>query len=84
MNTLLNAILFVGFAFTLSCLGPMIDDHSAEQEQAREAIKQQRAQQRFEKAAQEMCGMNAAWTDLGDGVIQCFSKKGRKTVKVSM
>ena len=84
MNALLNALLMVGFAFALSFLGPAIDDHSAEQEQAREALKQQRTQQRFEKAAQEICGMNAAWADLGDGVIQCLSKHGRRTLKVAM
>jgi len=84
MNALFNAILMVGFAVALSYLGPAIDDHGAEQEQAREALKQQRAQQRFEKAAAEMCGMNAAWADLGEGVVQCINKHGKKLARVSM
>ena len=36
---------------------------------------------RFERAAQEMCGIQAAWADLGNGVIQCLTHHGRKTRK---
>lgn len=38
-------------------------------------------QLRFEKAAQAMCGSEAAWADLGNGSVQCMTKHGRKTIK---
>jgi len=84
MNSLINALLMVGFAILLSFVGPALDDNSKEHSTAKEAIEQQKKAQRFEKAAQAVCGTNAAFTDLGDGVIQCLTKKGRKTMKVTM
>lgn len=40
-----------------------------------------RAQARFEAAAQALCGgPNAAWADLGDGAVQCSTKRGHKTL----
>ena len=32
---------------------------------------------RFELAAQEMCGTNATWLDLGDNTIRCVNKHGK-------
>ena len=34
---------------------------------------------RFERAAAEICGINASFTEIGNGVIQCATKHGRKT-----
>ena len=45
---------------------------------------EQRAQARFEKAAQAMCGENAGWTKLENGAVQCFTKTGRKAQKVQL
>jgi hypothetical protein len=45
---------------------------------------EQRAQARFEKAAQQMCGENSGWTQLENGSVQCFTKRGHKTQKVQL
>ena len=42
---------------------------------------QDNAHSRFEKAAIEICGPNAAFADLGDGVIQCLQHTGRKAAR---
>lgn len=84
MNSLINALLLVGFAIVLSVVGPALDDNSKEHTVAKEAIEQQKKTQRFEKAAQAVCGVNAAFTDLGDGVIQCLTKRGKPTIKTSL
>jgi len=84
MNSLINALLMVSFAVLLSFVGPALDDNSKEHSTAKEAIEQQRKAQRFEKAAQAVCGVNAGFTDLGDGVIQCLTKRGRPTIRTSL
>ena len=35
---------------------------------------------RFAKAAASVCGANAAWELLGDGAVQCRTKRGHKTI----
>jgi len=45
---------------------------------------EQRAQARFEKAAQQMCGENSGWARLENGAVQCFTKRGKKTSKVQL
>jgi len=50
----------------------------------RAARTEQERQQRFEAAAQAMCGENAAWKLLDDGSIQCFTHRGFKTKKVTL
>lgn len=62
-------------------------DHSTELAQAADleaAIRAEDAQERFERAAQEMCGENSAWRLQPDGAVQCFTKRGAKTRKVSL
>jgi len=49
-----------------------------------EAPPEVRKQARFEKAAAEICGVNAAWADLGNGVIECFQHNGRRAGKVAI
>ena len=44
----------------------------------------QERQQRFEAAAQQMCGENAGWRLLADNVVQCFTHRGHKTKKVQL
>lgn len=39
---------------------------------------------RFAKAAAAVCGPNAAAKDLGDGMVQCYTHKGRKTVRAAL
>lgn len=41
-------------------------------------------QSRFERAAQQMCGPNAAWTQIDDTVIQCMLHTGKKAQKVAI
>ena len=38
-------------------------------------------QTRFERAAAQICGINASFTEIGNGVIQCATKHGRKTMR---
>ena len=74
----------------LAGLGPAldgIDDHSAEWAQADDlqaAINRAIAEQRFAKAAQDMCGPQAAWQQLADGSVQCRTKHGRPTITVQV
>ena len=89
MNHAINWTLAVAVAAVLSTAylldGP--SDHQAAIDAAADAKAtqaEQRAQARFEKAAQAMCGDNAGWTKLENGAVQCFTKTGRKTQKVQL
>lgn len=62
-----------------------IDDHSAENAQAvdlQAAIVASIAQERFDRAAQAVCGPQAAWVQLNDGSVQCSTKYGKPTITV--
>ncbi len=66
-------------------------DWPAEIEAAQDAVAaykaaktEQERQQRFEAAAQQLCGENAGWKMLEDGVIQCYTHRGAKTRKVTL
>ena len=89
MNHAINWTLAVLTALVLSTAylldGP--SDHQAAMDAAADAKAtqaEQRAQARFEKAAQQMCGENSGWTKLENGAVQCFTKTGRKTQKVQL
>jgi hypothetical protein len=89
MNHLINWTLAALTALVLSTAylldGP--SDHQAAMDAAADAKAtqtEQRAQARFEKAAQQMCGDNAGWTQLENGAVQCFTKRGHKTQKVQL
>jgi hypothetical protein len=89
MNHAINWTLASLTALVLSTAylldGP--SDHQAAMDAANDAKAtqaEQRAQARFERAAQEMCGDNAGWTQLENGSVQCFTKTGRKTQKVQL
>lgn len=66
--------LAFAMAALLAYVGPQIDDHSGESAAAKQA-----AQERLAKAAQKICGINAAWEIKGD-VLQCLTHRGFKTV----
>ena len=89
MNHAINWTLAVSVALLLSTAylldGP--SDHQAAMDAAADAKatqREQRAQARFEKAAQAMCGENAGWAKLENNAVQCFTKTGRKTQKVQL
>jgi hypothetical protein len=89
MNHAINWTLAVATALVLSTAylldGP--SDHQAAIDAAADAKAtqtEQRAQARFEKAAQQMCGDNAGWKLLENGAVQCFTKRGHKTQKVQL
>ena len=89
MNQIINWTLAVAVSLALSTAylldGP--SDHQAAIDAAADAKAtqaEQRAQARFEKAAQAMCGENAGWTKLENGTVQCFTKRGHKTQKVQL
>lgn len=80
----------IALAIALSALGPAldgIDDHHAEWAQADDlqaALIRATDEKRFAQAAQAMCGPQAAWEQLHDGSVQCRTKYGRPTVKVTV
>ena len=89
MNHAINWALAVAVAVVLSTAylldGP--SDHQAALDAAanvKATQAEQRAQARFEKAAQAMCGENSGWTKLENGSVQCFTKRGHKTQKVQL
>lgn len=89
MNHAINWCLAALAALVLSTAylldGP--SDHQAAQDAAADAKATQREQAalaRFEKAAQQMCGENSGWTQLDNGSVQCFTKRGKKTSKVQL
>jgi hypothetical protein len=89
MNHAINWTLAVATALVLSTAylldGP--SDHQAAMDAAADAKATQREQAalaRFEKAAQQMCGENSGWTQLENGSVQCFTKRGKKTLKVQL
>ena len=78
-----TTILAVAIAALLCWLGPALDDHSAEWDESANLADAQRAadaRQRFERAAQQICGPQSPFTELADGSIQCHDRRGRKTI----
>lgn len=75
-----NAVFVLAVVFLLSWLGPAIDDCSAERDQASamEYLQRQAGQRdRFERAAQRMCGPQSPWIEVSPGVIQCLTRHGK-------
>lgn len=74
----------------LAALGPALDhmdDHSAEfavADDLQAAINRAVAEQRFARAAQDLCGPQAAWQQLADGSVQCRTKYGKPTITVQV
>lgn len=64
-----------------------LDDNGHEMQESadlQDAIKTEAADARFARASAEICGENAAALDLGDGSIQCLTKRGHKTRRVAL
>lgn len=79
--------LLICFALSASYLLDSPSDHSAAQADAislSDALKAQASELRFAKAAAAVCGPNAAAKDLGDGMVQCYTHKGHKTIKAAL
>jgi len=82
-----NLALAGALAATLVFGGALLDDHSAEFDTARDledAQAQAKATQVYEAKVQQLCGENAGWMRLEDGVIQCYTHRGAKTRTVTM
>lgn len=72
-------ILTAAVAWALGVLGPSLDDHSTEVEQAKDLEDAQRAaeaRKRFEKGAQHLCGPQSSWREISNGVIECKARRG--------
>lgn len=72
-------IMAAAVAWALGVLGPSLDDHSTEVEQAKDLEDAQRAaeaRKRFEKGAQRICGPQSVWREVSQNVIRCVSKRG--------
>ncbi len=83
-NAALVAFLTVAIFWLSGVLGPSLEDHRGESAAARQAIRELAQQERFAKAAQAMCGPNAAYEDLGNGEVQCFTHRGKKTIRATL
>jgi hypothetical protein len=85
-NWLLALAVVALYALVAHLDGPT--DHSTEHTQAlalKDAVQTAQAKERYLKAARALCGSeNATATDLGDGTVQCFTKRGKKTVQVAL
>ena len=77
-----TAILTLSAVSLLGWFGPSldIDDHSTDRDQASalEHLHREYArQQRFERAAQSMCGPQSPWVEVSPGVVQCLTRYGK-------
>lgn len=77
MRVITTAALAALLAVTMGWLplSPAMGDHDTQD---------LKRQSNFEKAAQAMCGSQAAFADLGNGVIQCMLHTGKKAQKVAI
>lgn len=84
------AILLAAFLAAALLLGPMLDgipDQSAEWDTSHDlqvAIQQATARNRFEQAAQKLCGPQSPWEELPDGSVQCRTRYGKPTITVKV
>ena len=84
IKTTIIAVAMVG---ALCWLGPSLDDHSDEWDQAvtlQDAINAAIHQEKFAVAAQALCGPQASWQQLNDGSVQCKTKHGKPTITVQV
>lgn len=78
------AMMLAG-AGNLDNLSP--SDIQAEWDQStalQDAIKAEAANARYTRAIAAICGENAVAKDLGNGVVECHTKRGHKTKQVAM
>lgn len=74
LNTLLAVLVTAAWLYLAANL-----DAEAEQGDTRHQAGLS-AELRFARAAAALCGENAAWELLGDGSVQCKTKRGHKTI----
>lgn len=85
INWLLALLICMIMATSYLLDGPT--EHSAANANAlslQDALASQARELRFAKAAAAVCGINAGAQDLGDGTVQCYTHKGRKTIKAAL
>lgn len=76
------ALLFIIIA--AAYIGPRLDDYSAENAAADDAIRSERAAIKLMNAAKEMCGGENTVAQLhANGQWECFTKRGQRFAKVS-
>lgn len=85
-------LLTTAMAGALAVLGPYLDgvtldDHSTEVQQARDledALRAAVVRQRFERAAQHLCGPQSAWREVSNTVIECTARRGLRSVRLAI
>lgn len=85
-------LLAAAMAGALAVLGPWLDgvaldDHGSEHQQARDLEDAQRAAQardRFERAAQHLCGPQSAWREVTHNSIECTARRGLRSVVLQL
>jgi uncharacterized protein (UPF0333 family) len=79
-NFAINMVAVVALSMAMAYVGPSMEEGGTPAQQA--SAEQQQAL-RFAKAAQEICGPNAAWVEQEDGSIRCYLHNGKKTNTVA-
>jgi hypothetical protein len=86
MPWLVAALIALVLSAAINLDGP--SDARAEWDQSaalQDAIKNEATQARYQRATAALCGSeNAIAKDLGNGVIQCQTRRGAKTKQVAM
>ena len=77
MNTTINTLIFFFLVMSMGYVAPLLDDHGGEHEVAKQELAKQRQQDRFERAAREMCGNGVALMDAA-GAVRCEVRKALK------
>ena len=84
MNTTINTAIFFFLVLAMGYAAPLLDeDHSAENEVAKQELAKQRQQDRFQRAAQDMCGNGVALVDPSGAVI-CEVRKALKAGRAKL
>ena len=77
-NMLINCALFAAIVATMFSIQAI--DNGAEHEVAAEELAKQAKQDRFDRAAREICGENATYSlTHKQGEIVCKTRRGQKT-----
>lgn len=77
-NMLINCALFAAIVATMFSI--QVIDNGAEHEVAVEELAKQAKQDRFDRAAREICGENATYSlTHKQGEIVCKTRRGQKT-----
>ena len=77
-HTLINCALFAAIVATMFSI--QVIDNGAEHEVAVEELAKQAKQDRFDRAAREICGENATYSlTHKQGEIVCKTRRGQKT-----